>query len=531
MMDAAAASTVAGFDLNDSDLNDAARRASASCQRLCAGWKASETPALTVRRIVRSIARQHSIALPNKSSLEETTNRLCDSAWWRRALRKRFRSVEHAAIIAGRVQRHAGRYVSDHAMKRAVRDQKRIADLLATLVAISQSTGEMLPLDELAKSSLSNPANRRSALMARIKGIENHATAKGHVALFLTITCPSRFHAVHSTGRSNDRYEAINPRGAQAYINRVWRLVLRKLDHDGAAIYGLRVVEPHHDACPHWHVLVFTAPEHSERVIETFSAYALSESPDEPGAAEHRFTVERIDPAKGSAVGYVAKYVSKSIDGEGVGTDNETGEAAASSASRIVAWARLWGIRQFQFFGVPPITPTREMFRLSSVGDDSPGLLAAFAATKANDYGAWLMACEVHSLAFQVDYAERPSTRYRDEMARCIKGLTVRACDLIGSLMFTTRTDEWRIEPKAKTQELEVLTPHPAPPWTRFNNCAPVDSQGFFQIPAHIEVPKAGPKTSASYMHQATRPEDAFLRAPSPHRAGQSRIFYEQPTP
>lgn len=93
-------------------------------------------------------------------------------------------------------------------------------------------------------------------------------------------------------------------------------------------------------------MLVFTPPEHSAQVIDTFSAYALSESPEEPGAAEHRFVVERIDPAKGSAVGYVAKYVSKSIDGEGVGIDNETGEAGASSASRIVAWARLWGNRR-----------------------------------------------------------------------------------------------------------------------------------------------------------------------------------------
>ena len=44
--------------------------------------------------------------------------------------------------------------------------------------------------------------------------------------------------------------------------------------------------------------------------------HALRDGPDERGAQARRFTVERIDPAKGSAVGYVAKYVSKSIDGE-----------------------------------------------------------------------------------------------------------------------------------------------------------------------------------------------------------------------
>ncbi|MCX7279313.1 MAG: replication endonuclease [Burkholderiales bacterium] len=531
MMAAAALPDATAFDLSDCDLNDAARRASASCQRICARWKNDETPEPTIRRILRNIARQHSIQLPNKASLLEVTNRLCDTAWWRRALRKRFRSVEHAAILAGRVHRHAGRYVSDHAMKRAIRDQQRVSELLASLVAINQATGEMLPLDELAKGSLANPANRRSALMARIKGIEAHAKAKGYEALFLTLTCPSRFHARHSSGQRNDRHDRTAPRQAQAYLNQVWRLAMRKLEHCGVPLCGLRVVEPHHDGCPHWHVLVFTPPEHCEQVIATFSAYALSESPNEPGAAEHRFVVEHIDPAKGSAVGYVAKYVSKSIDGEGVGTDHETGEAAASSASRIVAWARLWGIRQFQFFGVPPITPTRELFRLGSVGDESPGLLAAFAATKANDYGAWLMACEVFKLDFEVVYAERPSTRYRDEVARCIKGVKASACDLLSALLFTTRTDEWRIETKAKPQELEVLTPHPAPPWTRFNNCAPVDLQGFFVAPIEIEAPKSAPKKRDCYTHQAARPEDAFLAAHGPYRPGQSRIFYEAPAP
>lgn len=530
-MMAAPVPAAAEFDLSDGDLNDAARRAAASCQRMYARWKGQDTPEPTIGRVLRNIAKQHSIQLPNKASLQETTNRLCDTAWWRRALRKRFRSVEHAAILAGRVHRHAGRYVSDHAMKRAVRDQQRVSELLASLVAINQTTGEMLPLDELAKGSLANPANRRSALMARIKGIEGHAKTKGHEALFLTLTCPSRFHARHSTGQSNQRHDGTAPRQAQAHLNGVWRLALRKLEHSGVPLCGLRVVEPHHDGCPHWHVLVFTPPEHSAQVIDTFSAYALSESPNEPGAAEHRFVVERIDPTKGSAVGYVAKYVSKSIDGEGVGIDHETGEAGASSASRIVAWARLWGIRQFQFFGVPPITPTRELFRLGDVGDHSPGLLAAHAATKANDYGAWLMACEAYDLDFGVIYAERPSTRYRDEVARCIKGLTARACDLLIPATFTTRTDEWRIEPKAKEPELAVLTPHLAPPWTRFNNCAPVDSQGFFTTPAHIEVPETEPQARACYTHQAAQPDGPFLGDKRPHRPGQSRIFYEGPTP
>ncbi|MFX9246739.1 replication endonuclease, partial [Acinetobacter baumannii] len=79
---------------------------------------------------------------------------------------------------------------------------------------------------------------------------------------------------------------------------------MRQAAHQVISPYGLRVVEPHHDACPHWHVLVFVRPEHAEVFAALMRSYALADSPNEPGAATHRFTVEYIDPAKGSAVGY-----------------------------------------------------------------------------------------------------------------------------------------------------------------------------------------------------------------------------------
>ncbi|MFZ4289005.1 replication endonuclease [Variovorax sp. HJSM1_2] len=502
------------FDLSDDALSEAAQAAADSVQRMVARWKTFGTPDGRIASILRGIAKRHSIATPDKASLQETINRMCAAPWWRRALRKRFRSVEHAAILSGRVHRHAGAYVSDHAMKRAVRDKRRVAELLASLVAINQTTGEVLPLEDLAEQSLSNPANRRSALMVRIRGIEDYAKNKGFEALFLTITCPSRFHARHITGRSNDRYDQADPREAHAYLNNVWRRTTRKLGHDGIEFCGLRVVEPHHDGCPHWHVLVFTPLGQSERLIATAQAYALCDSPNEPGAAERRFLVEHIDPARGSAVGYVAKYISKSIDGEGVDLDDETGAKGADAASRIVAWARLWGIRQFQFFGVPSITPTRELYRLANIDVDSAGLAAAHEATKANDYGAWLTACEVYGLGFQVDYIERPSTRYRDEFTRCIKGLTASACDLQGPAVFVTRTDEWRIESKPREAELVVAAPAAALPWTRFNNCARIDFEEIFpstKSAGPIEVPmRRGAVALEDLEHQNQKSDEAF---------------------
>ena len=50
--------------------------------------------------------------------------------------------------------------------------------------------------------------------------------------------------------------------------------------------YGLRTVEPHHDACPHWHALLFAPPEQLEAILHTLRAYALADSPDELRSAQ-----------------------------------------------------------------------------------------------------------------------------------------------------------------------------------------------------------------------------------------------------
>lgn len=75
----------------------------------------------------------------------------------------------------------------------------------------------------------------------------------------------------------------------------------------------MRGVEPHHDATPHWHLLVYVNAEDKEEVIRLFKSKALELDGDEFGAKKHRCRVDEIDPAKGSAVSYIAKYIAKNI--------------------------------------------------------------------------------------------------------------------------------------------------------------------------------------------------------------------------
>lgn len=316
------------------------------------------------------------------------------AAWWRRQIRHlQGEVVEHVLIELGLVNLRAGIYTSNHSVKRKLAQWHRNNELLAAMEA-ENDLGQVFNLLELAQRGMANLQNRRNELMVRINGFQEIALEKGHKAIFYTITAPSRFHAYRSKPfHRNPNYQDASPKDTQAYFNTVWARIRASLKRQKIEIYGIRVVEPHHDGTPHWHLLLFVAQEQTKALTDTLWRYALEDSPDEPGARKRRVKVEHIDPDKGSAVAYVAKYVAKNIDGENVGADFY-GRDAVESATRIRAWASIWGIRQFQFIGGPSVTAWREARRmitteegqaqLERLGDDYVNALLSAA-----DRGDW----------------------------------------------------------------------------------------------------------------------------------------------
>lgn len=301
--------------------------------------------------------------LSQEISINGATNRMCDRVWWRRSLRKVFsKHYESVASSLGQVQKRKGLYVSDEAVRRRLQQIRRNRNLLESMVAINE-LGDQYTLAQLQDLSVSNPKIRRGELMVRIAGFELLAKKKGYQGIFLTLTCPSRMHAYSSIKSStNPNYDETLPDDAQKYLVNLWARIRAKFDREGIKPVGIRVAEPHHDGTPHWHLLLFIDRDHTKKLIEIMRQYALLDSPNESGARKHRLKVKYINPKKGNATGYIAKYIAKNIDGFGVNI-SEHGQDASSAAVRANTWASIWGIRQFQQIGGPPVSVWREMRR------------------------------------------------------------------------------------------------------------------------------------------------------------------------
>ena len=360
-----------------------------SCRRVRSKAASEERAYWIIAKSIRRIGFQPP-AVEEPVTLSGALKRLSSNRWWRMMLhRQALANFENTAIQCGLTYSKAGLYISEEAFRAVAAKRIRNNKILQSLVAINE-LGQEYTLDYLASLSVSNPVNRRNELMARLSGFDVTAKKLGHSGLFITITCPSRMHPRFKTsGDINPNYDLTTPKQAQQYLCRLWSRIRTKLNNTGIHIYGFRVAEPQHDGTPHWHLLLYTRPGNIKRIKKEIRRYALQDSPDEAGAKKHRCTFKRIDWSKGSGVGYIAKYISKNIDGEHLDEDLH-GKSAKESAKRVSAWASVHGIRQFQQFGGPTVTSWRELRKI----DHAPeGVLND--AREAADSGNWELFTEV----------------------------------------------------------------------------------------------------------------------------------------
>ncbi|WP_427228054.1 replication endonuclease [Yersinia enterocolitica] len=423
-------------------------------------------------------------------------------SWWTRCLRRHCdKWKEHLHIALGNVSKKASPYsslgtVSDW------REQKRRTREFLKSMELEDEKGNRISLIDKYDHSVANPAIRRCELMARIRGFEDICTELGYVGEFYTLTAPSKYHATNKHGHRNRKWCGADPARTQRYLRGVWSRVRAKLHREDIRIFGIRVAEPHHDGTPHWHMLLFMLPESVDQVRKVLRDYASEEDEGElysAKARKARFHAEAIDPEKGSATGYIAKYISKNIDGYALDgeTDDETDKLLKEVAPAVSAWASRWRIRQFQFIGGAPVTVYRELRKMSD-HETAMGLSVEFAAVHdAADYGRWAEYVNAQggpfvkreNLIARTYYETSETTNeYFEDVIR-IRGVFSPPVGIDTPII--TRTTEWKIV-KARALDLSVdlavdLKGASAPSRSSVNNCTGV--QKIATPPVVIEPP------------------------------------------
>ena len=170
----------------------------------------------------------------------------------------------------------------------------------------------------------------------------------------------------------------------------------------------------------------------------------------------------------------MAKYLSKNIDGQHIDSDKGSSLTGSDAAERVVTWARINQIRQFQFIGGPSVTVWREMRRLreefkeddalfTDLNQDEHFLLES--VRRAADEGDWKAFCYAMGGVFvkrndqtvKAEYTvsnaiekliasggEYSPTRYGDMAQARLNGL------MFQKVFIATRFRNWKTENKEK---------------------------------------------------------------------------------
>ncbi|HCT9584715.1 TPA: replication endonuclease [Raoultella ornithinolytica] len=421
----------------------------------------------------------------------------CADWWYRKMWQMRCEWREEQLRAVCMVNKKASPYVSYEAVIHKREQRRKSLEYFRSHELVNEQ-GDALDMEEVVNASSSNPAHRRNEMMACVKGLELIAEMRGDCAVFYTITCPSRFHATLNNGRPNPKWTSATVRQSSDYLVDAFAAFRKAMHKSGMRWYGVRVAELHHDGTVHWHLLCFMRKKERRAITALLRKFAIREDREELGNnTGPRFKSELINPRKGTPTSYIAKYISKNIDGRGLANEisKETGRSLRDNAEHVNAWASLHRVQQFRFFGIPGRQAYRELRLLAGQAArqqadkkagapvlDNPRLDAVLAAADAGCFATYIMKQggvlvprKHHLVRTAYELNEEPST-YGDHGIR-IYGIW----SPIVEGRICTHAMKWKMVRKAVDVQEATADQGACAPWTRGNNCPLVEKMNYFE--------------------------------------------------
>jgi hypothetical protein len=296
------------------------------------------------------------------------------------------------------------------------------------------------------------------------------------------MTAPSRFHRLTKRGEywiENRNWDGSTPRDAHAWLSTSWERFRAWAGRHELAYYGMRVVEPHQDGTPHWHGVFFMPLEQVPVFIKALQSYQfqrdsaeLYTSTGQPKfkAMKARFEAKLLDGSEGGAVAYLAKYISKNVDGFGLEdlTDLDNRKAKLQdTVKNVTAWSRNFCFRQFQFQKTPSVTVWRELRRIQ----DEQEYCTFEKARRAADNG-FFSAYFDYMGGHRLPQSMRPIKPMKEGKENKYGELVPVIVGITGSgLSVLTHEIEWKLIKKPSDLSEASNSKRELAPWSSGNNC------------------------------------------------------------
>lgn len=192
---------------------------------------------------------------------------------------------------------------------------------------------------------INNATSQQSQLYSEtlcyLNELNKYAIRHNLSAALISITAPADRHMKKQKGK------LYSPIDVNKEIQSQWKKYSDKTYQWLDDNFYFRVVEPHKDGTPHWHVMLFFPKKklaHHKKIL--LSAFGL-ESFKETEILDWK----NLDVHKNDAIGYLLEKVQK-------GFDKSSQIKYDNNAARRAAYNKLWNFKGQQFIGLPVNTKT-----------------------------------------------------------------------------------------------------------------------------------------------------------------------------
>ena len=213
----------------------------------------------------------------------------------------------------------------------------------------------------LIQMMMSAQKRKKAEIVTILKGLELHAKNSGLTWIFITLTAPPKMHP------GSIYWDGTMPNDTNKWLGNAFKRALARLRTKKIYLSGFRVVHPHDDSCPHWHLLIFTNQSDIQIIEEKFRF-----QPEWKSSVGLKIEVNN---GQTSASGYCLNSVINTVSS----VEELTGDLA-----NYDVWKSKFVIRSFSWFGLPKIKLWRD-FRSLKMCPTEPLLAKLWQACNAGD--------------------------------------------------------------------------------------------------------------------------------------------------